>query len=97
MSFETLGKIRPQIEYKFWASPGQDQTLSELSRKMVEIGNTVLDVDVEGNRLLLQRYTQDQDVWGCRICYANLELVIVDSEEELLAHCDADHEGWRNL
>lgn len=95
--FNTIGKIRPQVKYKYWASLGHEgQTLADLILKMEELGNTVLEIDEDGNRILLARSQHEgEDQWGCRICLdENLALVIVNTEEELLNHYNDNHPGW---
>lgn len=94
---ETLGKLRPTLHYKFWAQPGQDQTLKELRKQMEAVGNTVLKVDRKGNRLLLaQRVEDGTPQWGCRICLeAGVGIIVCDTEAELTAHADNEHPGWR--
>ncbi len=95
---ETLGKLRPLIEYKFWAYPGQGQSLRELRKQMLAVGNKVLKVDRKNQRLLLlKRSGEGEPVWGCRICFddGNGPLIITDTEDELLAHADNSHPGWR--
>jgi hypothetical protein len=98
MSPQELAQLKPQIEYKFWAVPGHPgQTLDDLMIKMEDIGNIVIERDDENQRLLVALMTEEQDRWGCIICFHEGAVIITDSEEELLDHCDESHEGWRNL
>jgi len=96
--WDAIGKIRPQIEYKFWAGLGQDgQTLSDLIHKMEDLGNTVLEIDKPGQRLLVAALSEPgPPQWGCRICLEEGSIVIVDTETELIGHCDTEHLNWRN-
>lgn len=98
MAFESLAKLRPQIKYRFWACIGHEgQTLDDLEEKMLELGNRIIEVDEENQRILVAQIEESGgEQWGCRICLAEGSLVIVDSEAELTAHCDLEHEGWRN-
>lgn len=95
--FNQLSKIRPQVEYKFWASIGHEgQTLDDLEVKMTEIGNTVIARDEENQRLLVAlAQGTGEDVWGCTICLNQGSLTICDTYDELEEHCDNEHEGWR--
>ncbi len=95
--FDAIGKIRPQLRSRAWASPGQPgQTLDDLQARLVEAGNVILEVDEENQRILVaENEGAGEDVWGCRICLAKGKLVIVDTESELINHCDECHEGWR--
>lgn len=47
------------LEVDFWATPAPHLTLDELIEEMKQIGNTVLEVDRENNRLLLARVKQE--------------------------------------
>ncbi len=47
------------LEVDFWATPAPHLTLDELIVEMKEIGNQVLEIDRENNRLLLARVKQE--------------------------------------
>ncbi|SRR6266571_8003582 len=96
--FDIIGKIRPQIETRSWAGLGHPgQTLQDLERILLEAGNRILEIDEANQRILIaQAHETGEDVWGCRLCLASGQgIVIVDSETELIAHCDEEHPGWR--
>lgn len=83
-----LSKLRPQVRYKFWAAIGHDgQTLDDLVAKMEELGNQVIEIDHENQRILVaHREETGQDLWGCTMCLREGEVVIVDQEKELKDH-----------
>lgn len=92
---EFLAAAKPQISYSFWASPGQNQTLGELEKQLIEAGNQIIEVDEEHDRILIARWQNSDAVWGCILCHMAGATVLFDGEGELTAHADADHPGWR--
>lgn len=54
-----LNKQDAVLEVDFWATPAPHLTLDQLIEEMKEVGNTVLEVDRENNRLLLARVKQE--------------------------------------
>ncbi len=97
--FDTIGKITPHVRSRAWANIGHDgQTLEELKQKLLEAGNAILEVDEENQRILIARNEEaGRDVWGCRLCLAEGTIIIVDTEQELVAHCDENHPDWRTM
>jgi hypothetical protein len=94
-----LTALRARSEVRMWAGIGQPgQTVDDLAAKMEQIGNQVLEIDYENERVLcLHRGGIEQDQWGCRLCLINSDITIVDTEEELLNHCEDAHPDWRSL
>ena len=53
------GQSDAQLQVWGWATPRPGMSLDALIEHMAEIGNTVLEVDREGNRLKLLDLSQD--------------------------------------
>ncbi len=92
---QVLGQLKPSFAYKFWASIGHEgQTLDDLIEKMEALGNTILEVDEDNQRVMVAKWDETQDRWGCSMCLMTGSIVITDSEDELRAHLDNVHPGW---
>lgn len=50
------GNVTPMISMSVWATPGPNQTMSQLVAALVAAGNPVLMVDGENGRVLIAKY-----------------------------------------
>lgn len=96
MNLAIATRLTPQIDYTYWAGLGQPgQTLDDLIEALEKQDNTILGIDTPNQRVLVARHKGvEEDVWGCRFCFNDGAIVLVDTIDELLNHCNHAHEGW---
>jgi hypothetical protein len=86
--------VHPTIRYSIKALPEHGDTVTALAEKLLAAGHTILEVNEAENFVLLAQRTETDERWGCTLCFALGTVTLLDTLDEIRAHCDIEHSGW---